>query len=507
MEIGQFRLNYVLFAASMENRVRVRFAPSPTGFLHIGGLRSALYNELFARNKSGDFILRIEDTDQSRFIEGAVENLCRSLKACQVVPNEGVWIDDSGKIIERGEKGPYIQSKRKETHQAYAQQLIAAGHAYECFCTPERLEEMRKEQQLMKKPTIYDGKCRNLSRDEVSSRVANGETFVVRLKLPRDGKISFNDVIRGTIEFEWALIDDQVIIKSDGFPTYHLAAMCDDHDMEITHVIRGEEWLSSTPKHLFIYQCFGWKIPEFAHLPLLLNPDRSKLSKRQGDVAVEDYLQKGYLPEALINFVALLGWNPTSDREIYSHEELIQLFDLSKVNKAGAVFNTEKLDWMNHEYLLAMPSEKYLELTRSLVQIADAELRDRCLLLVRDRVHKLSEIKEQVDPLIQEPNYDTVSLTWKTQAKADAKERLEGAKNYLENISDEVFSSPDAKQQLEAGLKQLIADRGWGNGELLWPLRVALSGQEKSPSPFELLELYRKQKSLERIQKAIEWLG
>lgn len=492
----------------MSKKVRVRYAPSPTGYLHIGGLRTALYNELLARKTDGDFLLRIEDTDQSRFVPGAMENLCRSLKRCGVEANEGVWIDDAGTVVERGGHGPYIQSKRKDKHQAYAKQLLEMGKAYYCFCTPERLEKVREEQQLMKQPTMYDGHCRNLDPQQAAARVASGETHVVRLRLPKEGNVTVHDIIRGDVIFEWKLLDDQVIIKSDGFPTYHLAAMCDDHDMEITHIIRGEEWLSSTPKHLFIFASFGWEVPQFAHLPLLLNPDRSKLSKRQGDVAVEDYLAKGYLPEALVNFVALLGWNPTSDQELYSHDELRRLFELEKVNKAGAVFNTEKLDWMNEHYLRALPLEAYLTLARpALMSVqADPELKDRVLILIRERLQRLDQVAELAIPLFAEPDYATVSLVWKTQDPASAKERLEGAYAFLESKEDSLFM-PGKRAELEQLVKAWIAEKSWQNGEVLWPLRVALSGQEKSPSPFELLETYGKVRSLARLQNAIKYLG
>ena len=340
----------------MSDRVRVRFAPSPR-FLHIGGLRTALYNGLLAKRHGGDFILRIEDTDQTRMVAGAIEGICRSLKAIDVIPNEGVWIDEKGKIIERGERGPYTQSRRKTKHFDYALELVHMDKAYHCFCSVERLEKLRETQQLAKRPTMYDGTCRAIPLPEAHKRVETGEPYVIRLKLPKRGTITVFDEIRDDAAFEWEFIDDQVIVKSDGFPTYHLAATCDDHEMEITHVIRGEEWISSTPKHLFIYDALGWTPPTFAHLPLLLNADKSKLSKRQGDVAAEDYLAKGYLPEALVNFVGLLGWNPEGDRKIYSREELTEAFDLKKINKAEAVFNLEKLNWLNQQYLRSMPQE------------------------------------------------------------------------------------------------------------------------------------------------------
>lgn len=493
----------------MTDKVRVRFAPSPTGFLHIGGLRTALYNELLAKQKGGSFILRIEDTDQTRLVEGGIENIVRTMKLMGLEANEGVYLDNKGQVSERGEFGPYMQSKRKEKHAEYAEQMVAMGKAYHCFCTAERLEELRREQQASGRPTMYDGKCRAIPREEAEKRIADGEKFVIRLKLPKQGKITAWDVIRDDITFDWSLIDDQVIIKSDGFPTYHLAATCDDHDMEISHVIRGEDWLPSLPKHLFIFESFGWTPPKYAHLPLLLNADHSKLSKRQNDVAVEDYLNKGYQPDAIINFVALLGWNPTGDREIYAHEELIRLFDLAKVNKAGAVFNIEKLDWLNEHYLRSMPKEAYLELVAPFVQdkTDDHRLLDRCLLLVRDRVTLPPQAAELTANLLKEElDYSTVNIAWKTQPKEQAVERLSAVREMLSDIDDKNFTKEGARVEFETAIKKLIVEKGWGNGDTLWPLRVALSGSEKSPSPFELLEVLGKERSLKRIDAAINHL-
>lgn len=492
-------------------RVRTRFAPSPTGFLHIGGVRSALYNELLAAQMQGDFILRIEDTDQSRFVPGSIEDICRSLSEIGIVPTEGVWLDGTGSVVEKGEYGPYIQSKRKHIHAAYAAQLIEMGKAYHCFCTTQRLEELRKTQTLMHQPTMYDGHCRSLRADDVATRIAAGESYVIRLRLPREGSVQVQDAIRGTVSFEWALIDDQVIVKSDGFPTYHLAAMCDDHDMNISHVIRGEEWLSSTPKHIFLYQCFGWEIPIFAHLPLLLNPDRSKLSKRQGDVAAHDFLDKGYLPEALLNFVALLGWNPTANRELYSHEELVALFDLHKINKAGAILNIEKLDWMNEQYLRSMPVERYISLTRRelTTKEKDETFIERCLLLVRDRLHRPQEVVAQVEPLLVERVvYGNVSLMWKQQTKAEVLERLSALKMVVLSMDDTCFSLELSKgvAAIESALRQCMTEKGWGAGDTFWPLRVALSGEEKSPSPFDLLWVLGKDRAIHRLDGAIDFL-
>ena len=308
----------------MSQQVRVRFAPSPTGYLHVGGLRTALYNYLFSKHHGGKFILRIADTDQARRVEGAVESLIATLDWAGVKFDEGPGRD--------GGFGPYVQSQRLDVYRQHANELLTKGFAYRCFCTPERLEEVRRRQNAAKLSTSYDRHCRNLSADEGERRLNAGEPNVIRMKVPLDGQLTFEDIIRGTVTIAHEVLDDQVIIKSDGFPTYHLAVVVDDHLMAVSHVIRGEEWLPSTPKHILLYKFFGWELPQFAHLPLLLNPDKSKLSKRQGDVAVEDYRAKGYFKEAIINFVAFLGWNPGDEREIRSMEELVKEFEEERMH-------------------------------------------------------------------------------------------------------------------------------------------------------------------------------
>jgi nondiscriminating glutamyl-tRNA synthetase len=323
--------------------VRVRFAPSPTGFLHVGGLRTALFNYLFARQNAGKFVLRIEDTDRSRIVEGAVDNLLG------VFDWLGLSFDEGPRV--GGDFGPYVQSERLVTYYHHVERLLAAGRAYRCFCTPEELEAMRSSQIEQGVTPMYDRRCRKLDAETSRRRAEKGEPHVVRLAVPQAGTISFDDLVRGQVSFQAEVIDDQVLLKSDGFPTYHLANVIDDHLMQISHVIRGEEWLSSTPKHVLLYQFFGWEIPAFAHLPLLLNADRAKLSKRTADVAVEAYRDDGILPEALLNFVALLGWHPKTEQELFSVEQLIDEFDLTRVGKAGAIFDITKLRWLNSEYL------------------------------------------------------------------------------------------------------------------------------------------------------------
>lgn len=496
--------------------VRVRFAPSPTGFLHIGGLRSALYNYLFARHHGGVFILRIEDTDQARKIEGGVENIIRTLGRAGLQHEEGPFLRADGSIEERGHFGPYVQSSRLEIYRTHAALLLENGLAYRCDCSSERLEEVRKERQARKEPTGYDRHCRG--RNDVDPM----KPHVLRFAMPGEGESVFHDIIRGEVRFRNELTDDFVLLKSDGFPTYHLASVVDDHLMRVSHVIRGEEWLSSMPKHLELYKAFGWDEPRFAHLPLLLNPDRSKLSKRQGDVAAEDYLEQGYLPEALLNFVALLGWNPDAEREIYSLEELVELFDLSKVNSAGAVFNREKLDWMNGKYLRSMPDEAFAERAAPFLERAGLLRKDGggwsvvktgerlsaselggLLGLEKERVKTLSELPEAVSFLFEAKlDYPPERLVWKASTKPEAAERLRAAQLRLAELDEELWNAKD----LEAAMKGLMAENGWGNGDTLWPLRVALSGRERSPGPYEIMAVLGKIKTIARLEDAISRL-
>jgi nondiscriminating glutamyl-tRNA synthetase len=336
--------------------IRTRIAPSPTGYMHIGTLRTVMFDYFLARQSGGQFVVRIEDTDQARLVPGALESLLATFQKLGIDYDEGPVLQADGSITEKGDYGPYVQSKRLDIYKPYADKLVAGGQAYVCFCTRERLEDMRAAQTAAKQTPKYDRLCLKLDQSETAKRLAVGESHVIRLKIP-DGEVAFDDAIRGVIKFNLADVDDQVIIKSDGFASYHLAVVIDDYLMKISHVLRGEEWISSTPKQIVLCQMLGIQMPVYAHVPLILNPDRTKLSKRKGDVSVEGYLTKGYLPDAIINFISTLGFNPTSDREIYQRDELTKLFDLSKVNKGGAVMNTEKLDWMNHQYLMELSTD------------------------------------------------------------------------------------------------------------------------------------------------------
>lgn len=486
--------------------VRTRFAPSPTGFLHVGGLRTALYSYLIAKQNGGQFLLRIEDTDQKRTVEGGIENIIRSLAWAGVNPDEGAELNSEGKVVQVGDKGPYIQSQRLDIYKKYADQLLADGNAYHCFCTAERLEEVRNYQQKNKLPTGYDRHCRDLSINEVQSKLKAGESHVLRMKMPKEGESVFADLIRGEVVFKNELIDDQVIVKTDGFPTYHLAAVVDDHLMEISHVVRGDEWLSSTPKHLQLYKYFGWDIPQFAHLPLLLNPDKTKLSKRQGDVAVEDYTNKGYLPQAMINFVAFLGWNPGNEQELYSMEQLIKEFKIEKINKSGAVFNLEKLDWYNQQYLRTLPDEKLAQaalpwlIKSGLVdENVDKNWLSKALSLEKDRVTTLVELPQALEFIFSLPEYDGQILVWKKSNIDELKHILPKVVDFLSTISVQDWN----KEKLQLLVGGWIANNGFANGVVLWPLRVSLSGQQNSPGPFEIAEVLGKDESLKRLNLAL----
>lgn len=502
--------------------VRTRFAPSPTGFLHVGGLRTALYAYLFAKLNGGQFLLRIEDTDRERFVEGGVENILHSLYWAGVVPDEGVVLgsrqvikSSSYKIGQIGEKGPYIQSERLPIYQKYAGALLEKGHAYYCFCSSERLDQLRAEQQKKKQPSGYDQFClKNVSYEDAKKRVAAGEKHVVRLKMPKTGETTFNDLVRGQVSFKNALVDDQVLIKSDGFPTYHLAVVVDDHLMEISHVIRGEEWISSTPKHVQLYQYFGWQAPEFAHLPLLLNPDKSKLSKRQGDVAVSDYEAKGYLPEALVNFVAFLGWNPGDNREMFTLEELVKEFKIGKINKTGAVFNLEKLDWYNREHIKRLSDEELAKRTMLFFEkeefykkkIENGNLKleigelAKVVKLERERITTLSELPEALKFVFELSDYAAELLIWKKGSREELKKILPGIKDKLFEISEAEWN----RKKLEEVLMAWIRDMGYGTGNVLWPMRVALSGLKNSPGPFEIAEVLGKSETIERLARSSE---
>lgn len=493
---------------------RTRFAPSPTGYLHIGSLRNALYDYILAKQNNGDYILRIEDTDQKREVTGASKELIKTLLKIGLPHNEGPILEKN-KIIEKGNFGPYFQSKRINIYQKYAQQLVKEKKAYHCFCAKERLDQMRKEQQNKKLAPKYDRHCLNLTDKEIEEKISNNEKSVLRFKIPEINEVICKDMVKGKVKFKTNDLDDFVILKSDSFPTYHLANIIDDHLMKITHVLRGDEWLPSLPKHLLLWQAFNWESPQYAHLPLLLNPDKSKLSKRQGDVAAEDYLNKGYLPEAILNFVALLGWNPGqgSEKEIFSMDELIEKFDINKVNKSGAVFNVEKLDWMNGLYIRKMNLddltkkclphlEKWFEENKIENKRATDHIK-KIVQIEQERLKKLSDITQNIKFFFcDDLKYDSKKIVWKKSNPKDTKKNLELSLELMNNISKQEFT----KENLEQKFKELIEKEKIGAGDILWPLRYALTAEEKSPSPFEVAWTLGKDKSIERIRKTIDFV-
>jgi len=474
--------------------IRTRFAPSPTGFLHVGGLRTALYNYLFAKSQAGRFILRIEDTDQNRRVPGAVENLIETLKWAKVIPDEGPEFG--------GDLGPYIQSQRLEFYRQHVQSLIEKGHAYHCFCSTARLDALRKQQIAEHKQPRYDNHCRNLSDSEVRQRLANNEPYVIRMKTPETGIVEVHDLIRGDVSFPADQLDDQVLMKSDGFPTYHLANVVDDHLMQISHVIRGEEWLPSTPKHQLLYNYFGWDSPQFAHLSLLLNPNESKLSKRQGDVAAEDYRRKGYLPEALINFLALLGWNPGTDQEIFSMDELIREFSLERIGKSGAIFNVEKLDWMNGHYIRKLSPEKLFQLSFDFLPDRngwDDNQTISILKAIQESLTTFSEIPEKTRLFFTDPlNYDFPDIQ-EYLAKPEAVTILQSLISQIEviqNFDADSFVAATKTVQKTTGIK----------GKPLWmTIRAALTGETHGPEIHVITHILSREICVRRLQSALEY--
>ena len=477
----------------MNNEIRVRFAPSPTGYLHVGSLRTALYNYLYARKTGGKFILRIEDTDRSRYVEGAVENLIETLQAVGLEYDEG---PDKG-----GDFGPYFQSQRNDLYKKYFRELLEKDAAYYCFCTEDDLKKMREEQIANKMDVRYDGRCRNLSKEQVQENLAQDKPYVIRAKIPDEGEVVFFDIVRERVSIKWETVDDQVLIKSDGYPTYHLANVVDDHLMEITHVIRGEEWLSSVPKHLFLYNALGWKPPKMCHLPLLLNPDKSKLSKRQGDVAVEDFLKKGYLPEAFLNFVALLGWHTQGDDELYSLDKLKNEFSLKRISKAGAVFDVEKLNWMNGHYLrslelgyIAIKAKSFF--VEAGLDISDNEKYLKIVDVARNRISTLAEITEVAKPFF---NISTYSEEDRQIINNENSQKLFSF--WLDNLKALDSITEESVNQL---LKQSTEELGIKGKDLYFPLRLALFGSVHGPELPVIFDILRKEETIKRLSKMLD---
>ncbi len=512
----------------MSEKVRVRFAPSPTGPLHIGGVRTALFNYLFAKKHGGDFVLRIEDTDQTRYVEGAENYIVKALNWLNIPFDEGV--EKEGKFA------PYRQSERKHLYKEYAEQLIASGHAYYAFDSSEELNAMRKEYEAEKKTFIYNWHNRNslnnsiaLSSEEVNSKLETGENYVIRFKTPTNETLHLKDIIRGDVQIDTNILDDKVLFKSDGMPTYHLANIVDDHLMEITHVIRGEEWLPSMALHILLYRSLEWDAPEFAHLPLIMKPvGKGKLSKRDGDkmgfpvfplawkTAEGDlfsgYREDGYLPEAVINMLALLGWNPGTEQEIFSLDELIETFDLSRVNKAGAKFDPDKTKWFQHHYLqqqsdaelakLFLPvinnNEGSLETSRFTRN--DNELLIKVVGLLKERATFVSDLWDLGDFFFIAPESYNEKAS-KKAFKEDTPEILKNVVDLLKEMSE--FTS----EKISEKIKGWVTSQEMGFGKVMMPLRLALVGEMKGPDVFDIASIIEKEETISRIEKAIEFMG
>lgn len=480
---------------------RVRLAPSPTGYFHIGTARTALFNYLIAKKYEGKFILRIEDTDLIRSKAEFEKDILDNLKWLGLFWDEGVEVG--------GPYGPYRQSERKEIYKKYLEKLIKENKAYYCFCSEEELEIKRQEMLSRGEAPRYDGHCRKLTPNEIKNNLRKKKNFVIRLKMPEKDFI-FQDLLRGKIKFSGYLIGDWVLSKGWDDPLYNFCVVIDDYEMRITHVIRGEEHLSNTPKQLALYEAFGWTPPKFLHLPLILNPDRSKMSKRFGDVAVKDYRKKGYLPEAMINFLVFLGWHPSEKRgegieEVLSLEEIIKLFDWRRIKKTGAIFNIEKLNWLNSEYIKRLSLEEltarvlpYLEEIYGKKIYEQVEFLKKILSVQRERIKLLGEIPQLVSYFFNLPEYPPQLLYWQNITKTELQSHLDFLYNLLSSLKEENFT----KKQLEAILMPEADKKGRGN--LLWPLRVALSGLPTSASPFEIMEVLGKNETLARLKIAQE---
>lgn len=482
----------------MDKKVRTRFAPSPTGRMHVGNLRTALYAYLIAKHEGGDFLLRIEDTDQERFVEGAVDIINRTLEKTGLIHDEGPDKD--------GGCGPYVQSERQAAgiYMEYAKKLIDKGEAYYCFCDKERLENLKQEV-AGKEIMIYDKHCLHLSKEEVEEKLASGIPYVIRQNNPTEGTTTFHDDIYGDISVDNAELDDMVLIKSDGYPTYNFANVVDDHLMGITHVVRGNEYLSSSPKYNRLYEAFGWEVPTYVHCPLITDEEHKKLSKRSGHSSFEDLLDQGFLTEAVVNYVALLGWSPEENREIYSLEELVQAFDYRHMSKSPAVFDMTKLKWMNGEYIKAMDFDAFYE--KALPFIKETVHRDvdyrKIGEMVKTRIEIFPDIPALIDFFEAVPEYDVAMYTHK-KMKTNAETSLAVLKEVLPVLEAQEDYSNDA---LYGCLVEFVKEKGYKNGYVMWPIRIAVSGKQMTPAgATEIMEVIGKEESLARIRSAIEKL-
>ncbi len=478
--------------------VRTRFAPSPTGYLHIGGLRTALYAYLFAKKNNGVFILRIEDTDQARYVEGAVEKIYSGLKLAGIQWDEG---PDVG-----GDFGPYVQSERKDMYLPYAKELVEKGKAYYCFCTKEELEQRRAETEARGESFKYDKHCLRLSEEEVQRRLDAGEPYVIRQNIPESGEAGFDDVIYGRIEVDCSELDDNVLIKADGMPTYNFANVIDDHTMGITHVMRGNEYLSSTPKYNLLYEAFGWEKPVYIHLTPVMKDSTRKLSKRYGDPGFEDLLAQGYLAEAIINYVALVGWSPGNDREFFTMPELIEAFGIDGLSKSPAIFDAAKLRWMNAEYIRKLTPEEYIKHAEPYLEEAGVGSMDKAILakILQPRTEVFTDIKDTVDFLAKlDENYPIDLFTNKK-----SKTNPEVCREVLSNVIPKLEELREWTETcLHDFLMSYAAENGMKNGTLLWPIRIAMSGRTVTPGgAIEIAALLGRDESLRRLKLGLEKL-
>ena len=481
------------------SKVKTRFAPSPTGRMHVGNLRTALYAYLIAKHEGGTFMLRIEDTDQERYMEGAVDIIYRTLEKTGLIHDEGPDKD--------GGCGPYVQSERQKAgiYLEYAKKLIEKGEAYYCFCDKERLESLKQEV-AGKEIVVYDKHCLHLSKEEVEEKLAAGLPYVIRQNVPKEGTTRFVDEIYGTIEVPNAELDDMILIKSDGYPTYNFANVVDDHLMGITHVVRGNEYLSSAPKYNRLYEAFGWEVPVYVHCPLITNEEHKKLSKRSGHSSYEDLLEQGFVSEAIVNYVALLGWCPQDNREIFSLEELVEAFDYHHMSKSPAVFDVQKLRWMNGEYLKAMDDERFYEAALPYLKKAISRELDfrKIAAMVKTRIEVYPDIAEMVDFFEEVPQYD-VSMYAHKKSKTTEQTSLEVLTEILPGIEAQEEFTNDALFEM---LKQYVEEKGCKVNFVMWPIRVAVSGKQMTPAgATEIMEVLGKEESVKRIKKAIELLG
>lgn len=484
------------------SKIRTRFAPSPTGRMHVGNLRTALYAYLIAKHEDGDFILRVEDTDQERFVEGALDIIYRTLEKTGLVHDEGPDKD--------GGYGPYVQSERNTTglYLKYAKQLVEQGDAYYCFCDKERLASLKTNvsEGSGTDIVVYDKHCLGLSKEEVESNLAAGKPWVIRLDVPNEGTTAFHDEIYGDITVPNEELDDMILIKSDGYPTYNFANVVDDHLMEITHVVRGNEYLSSAPKYNRLYQAFGWDVPVYVHCPLITDETHKKLSKRCGHSSYEDLIEQGFISEAIVNFVALLGWSPADTREIFSLEELVKAFDYHHMNKSPSVFDTVKLKWMNGEYLKMMDFDTFYEMAEPYIKeiiTKDYDLK-KIAGLIKTRIEVFPDIKDQIDFFEELPEYDIEMYTHK-KMKTNPQTSLEVLRDLLPLLEAREDYSNDA---LFETLKNYVAEKGFKNGYVMWPVRTAVSGKQNTPGgATEIMDIIGKEESLKRIKVAVDKLA